>query len=220
MAPDEFIEIAEATSLIIPLGEQILDLAVRAAVQHRIATRRLSLGINVSPVQLRIPGFADNVLARLAEHDVPPGLIVVEVTEQVFVTEDDEAEVALARLVAGGVKVAVDDFGAGSASLGYLRRIPARSLKLDRALVASVLTNSRSAAIVRSMARLGAETGLAVVAEGIEDEATAAACLAAGIPYGQGWLFARDVPLSKLDELVVSLGGAPHPDQQVTAPAP
>ena len=219
VAPDEFIEIAEATSLIIPLGEQVLDLAVRAAVQHRIAARGLSLGINVSPVQLRIPGFADTVLARLAEHDVPPGLIVVEVTEQVFVTEDDEAEVALARLVGGGVKVAVDDFGAGSASLGYLRRIPARSLKLDRALVASVLTDPRSAAIVRSMARLGAETGLAVVAEGIEDEATAAACLAAGIPYGQGWLFARDVPLSELDELVVSLGGAPNPDQQVTTPA-
>ena len=58
-----------------------------------------------------------------------------------------------------------------------------------------------------------------MVAEGIEDEATAAACLAAGIPYGQGWLFARDVPLSELDELVVSLGGAPHPDQQATAPA-
>ncbi|HVC74013.1 MAG TPA: EAL domain-containing protein, partial [Mycobacteriales bacterium] len=209
VAPDEFIEIAEATSLIIPLGEQVLDLAVRAAVQHRIEARGLSLGINVSPVQLRIPGFADDLLARLAEHGVPPGLIVVEVTEQVFVTEDDDAEVALARLVGGGVKVAVDDFGAGSASLGYLRRIPGRSLKLDRALVASVLTDPRSAAIVRSMARLGAETGLEVVAEGIEDAATAAACMAAGIPYGQGWLFARDVPLTELDALVVALGGAP-----------
>jgi diguanylate cyclase len=209
VAPDEFIEIAEATSLIISLGEQVLDVAVRAAVQHRIAQRGLSVGINVSPVQLRIPGFADDLLARLAEHGVPPGLIVVEVTEQVFVTEDDDAEVALARLVGGGVKVAVDDFGAGSASLGYLRRIPARSLKLDRALVASVLTDPRSAAIVRSMARLGAETGLEVVAEGIEDAATAAACMAAGIPYGQGWLFARDVPLTELDALVVALGGAP-----------
>jgi diguanylate cyclase (GGDEF)-like protein len=208
VAPDEFIEIAEATSLIVALGEQVLDLAVRAAVQHRIEARGLSLGINVSPVQLRIPGFADDVLARLAEHGVPPGLIVIEVTEQVFVTEDDDAEVALARLVGGGVKVAVDDFGAGSASLGYLRRIPARSLKLDRALVASVLTDPRSAAIVRSMARLGAETGLEVVAEGIEDAATAAACMAAGIPYGQGWLFARDVPLTELDALVVALGGA------------
>ncbi|MDQ1600197.1 MAG: diguanylate cyclase, partial [Actinomycetota bacterium] len=135
VAPDEFIEIAEATSLFVALGEQVLDLAVRAAVQHRIGARGLSLGINVSPVQLRIPGFADDVLARLAEHDVPPGLIVIEVTEQVFVTEDDDAEVALARLVGGGVKIAVDDFGAGSASLGYLRRIPARSIKLDRALV-------------------------------------------------------------------------------------
>jgi EAL domain-containing protein (putative c-di-GMP-specific phosphodiesterase class I) len=69
------------------------------------------------------------------------------------------------------------------------------------------------------MARLGADLGLTVVAEGIEDEATAAACRAAGIPYAQGWLFARDVPLSQLDELVVSLGGVPHPDRQVATPA-
>jgi diguanylate cyclase (GGDEF)-like protein len=209
VGPEEFIAIAEATSLIIPLGEHVLDLAVAAAARHRIGRRDLTIGINVSPVQLRIPGFADALLARLVAHDVPPANIVVEVTEQVFVTEDDAAEVELARLVAGGVHVAVDDFGAGSASLGYLRRIPARILKLDRALVASVLTDPRSAAIVTSMARLGAETGLDVIAEGIEDEATAAACMAAGIPYGQGWLFARDVPLTELDALVVALGGAP-----------
>ena len=209
VSPEEFIAIAEATSLIIPLGEQVLDLSVRAAVRHRIVARGLKVGINVSPVQLRVPGFAAAVLARLAAHGVPPGHIVVEVTEQVFVTADDDAQVELARLVAGGVAVSLDDFGAGSASLGYLRRIPARSLKLDRALVASMLTDPRSAAIVTSMARLGAETGLEVVAEGIEDEAIAAACRAAGIPYGQGWLFARDVPLGELDDLVVALGGAP-----------
>jgi EAL domain-containing protein (putative c-di-GMP-specific phosphodiesterase class I) len=163
----------------------------------------------VSPVQLRVPGFAETVMSRLAEHGVPPHRIVLEVTEQVFMTEDDDAEVELARLAGAGVLVAVDDFGAGSASLGYLRRIPARILKLDGSLVGSMLTDPRSAAIVTSMARLGAETGLDVVAEGIEDEATAAACMAAGIPYGQGWLFARDVPLTELDALVVALGGAP-----------
>jgi diguanylate cyclase len=208
--PDEFITIAEATSLIVPLGEQVLDLAVRAAARHRIDERDLTMGINVSPVQLRAPGFAASVLARLAEHGVPAGRVVLEVTEQVFMTEDDDAEVELARLVGGGVHVAVDDFGAGSASLGYLRRVPARILKLDGSLVASMLTDPRSAAIVTSMARLGAETGLDLVAEGIEDEATAAACLAAGIPFGQGWLFACDVPLAELDELVVALGGAPR----------
>ena len=209
VAPDEFIAIAEATSLIVALGDQVLDLAISAAAAHRIDKRDLTMGINVSPVQLRVPGFAESVVARLAEHGVPAHRIVLEVTEQVFMTEDDDAEVELARLAGAGVLVAVDDFGAGSASLGYLRRVPARILKLDGSLVGSMLTDPRSAAIVTSMARLGAETGLDVVAEGIEDEATAAACLAAGIPYGQGWLFARDVPLPELDALVVALGGVP-----------
>ena len=208
VGPDEFIAIAEASSLIVPLGQQVLEMSVLAALQHQVDARDLTMGINVSPVQLRVPGFADSVLALLEHNGVPPGRIVLEVTEQVFVAEDDAAEGELVRLVAGGVHIAVDDFGAGSASLGYLRRIPARILKLDRALVSSVLTDSRSAAIVTSMARLGAETGLDVVAEGIEDVETATFCRDAGIPFGQGWLFARDVPLHDLDAAVAALGGA------------
>jgi diguanylate cyclase (GGDEF)-like protein len=210
VGPDEFIAIAEASSLIVPLGQQVLETSVLAALDHELDARDLTMGINVSPVQLRVPGFADSVLSLLARYAVPPGRIVLEVTEQVFVSEDDAAEDELVRLVAGGVHIAVDDFGAGSASLGYLRRIPARILKLDRALVASVLTDPRSAAIVTSMARLGAETGLDVVAEGIEDEEIATFCRDVGIPFGQGWLFARDVPLDRLDEAVAALGGAPR----------
>jgi diguanylate cyclase (GGDEF)-like protein len=209
VSPGEFVEIAESSSLVVALGDQVLDLAVRAAADHRIDDRDLVMSVNVSPVQLRVPGFADSVLARLAAHGVPPQRLVVEVTEQVFVGEDDEAEGELARLVAGGVVVAVDDFGAGAASLGYLRRIPARILKLDRSLVASMLRDPRSAAIVAAMARVGSETGLDVVAEGIEDEPVAAACRAAGVPYAQGWLYARDVPLDRLDALVEELGGVP-----------
>lgn len=211
VSPAEFVEIAEASSLIVPLGDQVLDMAVRAAAELQVDARDLTLGINVSPVQLRVPGFADSVLARLAAHGVPPRRIVVEVTEQVFVAENDAAELELARLVAGGVVVAVDDFGSGAASLGYLRRIPARILKLDRSLVASMLRDPRSAAIVTSMTWLGRETGLDVLAEGIEDEATATACRDAGIPFAQGWLWARDVPLDQVDEAIAGLGGAPRP---------
>jgi diguanylate cyclase (GGDEF)-like protein len=218
VSPAEFVEIAEASSLIVPLGEQVLDLAVRAAAELELDARDLTMGINVSPVQLRVPGFADAVLARLTRHGVPPRRIVVEVTEQVFVAENDAAEVELARLVAGGVVVAVDDFGAGAASLGYLRRIPARILKLDRSLVASMLRDPRSAAIVTSMTGLGRETGLDVLAEGIEDEATAAACRDAGLEFAQGWLWARDVPLDELDEVVAALGGASRPGATTEVP--
>jgi diguanylate cyclase (GGDEF)-like protein len=205
--PDEFIDIAEATSLIVPLGEHVLEVALAHAAAYRFDQRDITVGVNVSPVQLRVPGFAEAVVDRLREHGIPPGRFVLEVTEQIFVGEDAAAEVELRRLAAAGVNVAVDDFGAGSASLGYLRRMPGRILKLDRSLVASMLHDTRSAAIVASMARLGAETGLDVVAEGIEDAAVVQACLAAGIPYGQGWHFARDVPLDQLDDLLVALGG-------------
>lgn len=205
VSPAEFVDIAEASSLIVPLGEQVLDLSVRAAAELDVDAHDLTVGINVSPVQLRVPGFGDGLLRRLAEHGVPTGRIVVEVTEQVFVAEDDAAEIEIARLVAGGVVVAVDDFGSGAASLGYLRRIPARILKLDRSLVASMLTDPRSSAIVTSMTRLGRETGLDIVAEGIEDEQTAAACRDAGIPFAQGWLWSRDVPLDQVLDRVAEL---------------
>jgi diguanylate cyclase (GGDEF)-like protein len=205
VGPDEFIEVAEASALVVPLGEAVLDLALAAAADLHFADRDLTMGVNVSPVQLRVPGFADRVVARLSHYGVPSDRLVVELTEQIFVTEGDAAELELHRLAALGVTVAVDDFGAGSASLGYLRRIPARILKLDRSLVASMLVDPSSAAIVRSTAWLAAETGLDVVAEGIEDEATAAACRAAGVPFAQGWLYARAVPLDELDALVADL---------------
>jgi diguanylate cyclase (GGDEF)-like protein len=209
--PAEFIDIAEASSLIVPLGDHVLDVALAEAAARRFDERDVSVGVNVSPVQLRVPGFAESVLDRLGQHGISPSRFVLEVTEQIFVAEDDAAEIELRRLAAAGVNVAVDDFGAGSASLGYLRRMPGRILKIDRSLVASMLRDPRSAAIVSSMARLGAETGLDVVAEGIEDEATAAACRAAGIPYGQGWHFARDVPLDEVDDLLDRLGARPQP---------
>ncbi len=88
--------------------------------------------------------------------------------------------------------------------------MPVRALKLDRSLVATMRTDPRSAAIVRSMARLGAETGVDVVAEGIEDAETALACREAGVTYGQGWFFARDVPMDVLETTLTDLG-APAP---------
>ena len=202
VSPAEFIEIAEATSLIVPLGVQVLDLALRDAADRRLIERDITVAVNVSPVQLRVPGFAEHVLGRLVYAGIPASRLVLEMTEQVFVTEDDSAMSALDELVAGGVVVAVDDFGAGSASLGYLRRIPGRILKLDRSLVSAMLRDLRARAIVTSMARLGAETGLDVVAEGVEDEATALACAEAGITYAQGWLFGRPVPLDQLEQVL------------------
>ena len=209
VTPAEFIDVAEASSLIVALGEQLLELAISTAVQHRFHERDLACAVNVSPVQLRVPGFADDLLDRLQQHRLPASRLILEVTEQIFVSATDPAGAELQRLAAGGVVVAVDDFGAGSAALGYLRRMPGRILKLDRSLVATMLSDRRSAAIVASMAQLGAAMGLDVVAEGIEDEATAAACRAVGIPYGQGWLYARDVPLDDLEDLVADLGACP-----------
>lgn len=205
VSPAEFIEIAETTSLIVPLGVQVLDMALQDAADRQLIDRDITVAVNVSPVQLRVPGFAEHVLGRLAYSGIPANRLVLEMTEQVFVTEDDAAMGALGELVAGGVVVAVDDFGAGSASLGYLRRIPARILKLDRSIVSSMLRDPRARAIVTSMAGLGAETGLDVVAEGVEDVATALACAEAGITYAQGWLFGRPVSLDRLEEVVGDL---------------
>jgi diguanylate cyclase (GGDEF)-like protein len=202
VGPDEFIDIAEASALVVPLGEQLIEVALAAAVEHRLHERDITFGVNISAVQLRVPGFADHLLERMQHHGVPAQRFVLEVTESVFIDESDPAEEQLVALAAHGIPVAVDDFGAGAASVGYLRRLPARILKIDRSLVGAMRHDPTAAAIVRSVAWLGAETGLDVCAEGIEDEETAQACRDAGIPFGQGWHYSRDVPLDQVETLL------------------
>lgn len=191
ISPGRFIPVAEATGLIQPLGEAVL----RAACRHVAAARQLPAGyrvsVNVSPRQLERSGFVARLEAVLRETGAAPQRLELEVTEQAFMRREDTLVASLERIRELGVTVAIDDFGTGFSSLQYLKRLPVDKLKIDRTFVHGIPEDRGNLAIVETAHALAARFGLAVVAEGVETEAEAAALRASGVTLAQGFLFAR-----------------------------
>jgi EAL domain-containing protein (putative c-di-GMP-specific phosphodiesterase class I) len=156
-----------------------------------------------------VPGFHRVVEGALAASRMPPGCVVVEVTEAALVEEEGMAVRTLHRLVELGVTVAIDDFGTGYSALGYLRRLPAHMLKIDKSLTASLLEEPRARAITRKVTELGGEIGLSVVVEGVESLEVADLVRGMGADYGQGSLFGRARPLAEVPGLRRALAAPP-----------
>jgi diguanylate cyclase (GGDEF)-like protein len=183
--PGEFIPVAEQTGLVVGLGERVLDETLGAAVREGLFERGLRLSCNVSPVQLRVAGFHRVVQEALAAHGVERDRLVVEVTEQVVVEEGQPVQ-TLHRLAELGVTIAIDDFGTGYSALGYLQRLPAQVLKIDRSLTESLVGEPRSRAITRAVLDMGNTVGLTVVVEGVESEEVDDLVRRMGVGYAQG----------------------------------
>lgn len=213
--PDEFVPVAEETGLVVDLGASVLGAALAALVRCDGVALALTMAVNASPVELRRIGYVESVAAALAEHGVPPDLLVVEVTEAVMVTPDDPAVASLHALAAMGVRIAVDDFGTGYSSLAYLTRLPVHVLKIDRSLTAS-LRDRATAAVVQAAAAMAAGMDLEVVAEGVEEPSQVVALAAMGIGAGQGWLWSKAVPEAAAVDMVLR-GLALGPSHQEVA---
>lgn len=193
LAPDGFLELAEATGLIVPIGEW----AMESAIASLGASSIVRTSINLSPRQLLAPGLVEQVGRLLRRYHVEPRRLVIEVTE-CSVLED----LSLAREVLGGLRrlgclVGLDDFGSGYSSLGYLEQLPLDFFKLDRSLVEAVDSDDKARAVIGAIVSLGQALSLALVGEGIEREAQAVALGDLGCPLGQGFLFGRPLPLER-----------------------
>jgi diguanylate cyclase (GGDEF)-like protein len=179
------------------LGRAIGETVIEQAAAQAGAWRRMNLAfdhvaVNVSTAQVRPGDLAEQVLAALDRHAVPAASFMVEVTETVLLSRDAGAVgAALRRLRAAGVRIALDDFGTGYASLTHLKDFPVDLLKIDRSFVASLGDTRESRAIVRGIAGIARDLGIAVIAEGIETEAQAEILARFGITLGQGFLYAR-----------------------------
>ncbi|WP_426503674.1 EAL domain-containing protein [Dactylosporangium sp. McL0621] len=197
--PDEFISVAEESGLIVPLGAWVLSQSITAAAQWRIAYPgdEIYVSVNVSARQFRSPDFAQWVLAEIDRMGLPPGGLLLEMTESLLLHDDGEVATELAALRQAGVRIAIDDFGTGFSSLSYLRRLPVDVLKLDKSFIDTVVSSTEQHAVVDMIVQLARILKLQVVAEGIETGAERELLVTMGCDHGQGYLFSR--PLSYRD---------------------
>ncbi|MDZ7799340.1 MAG: EAL domain-containing protein [Trueperaceae bacterium] len=203
LAPAAFVELAEETGLIVPLGAWVLHEAIRVAARWSSAAGPREgpmMHINLSAKQLLASGLVDTVRGALAEHEVDPARVELEVTESVMITHGGEAAEVLAQLRRVGVRLAVDDFGTGHSSLAYLHDLPVQTLKVDRSFVFRMTEDVRSRKIVHTIVQLGNGLGMDVVGEGIETEAHLDAVRAAGVRLAQGYYFAKPLPLEQAEQ--------------------
>ncbi|MEZ5179058.1 MAG: EAL domain-containing protein [Acidimicrobiales bacterium] len=196
--PDEFIGLAEQTNLMPDLTRFVLRRALLAATGLDRAGFPLTMSVNLSSSDLMDAGFPARVDRLLGEHDLPPERLVVEVTENSVMADRTRALGVLRELRDLGVRVSVDDYGTGHASLAYLRELPVDELKLDRSFLQGVPDDIHNAAIVRSTVELAHALELSIVAEGVEDAACQAWLRQLGCDVGQGFHISHPMPFEDL----------------------
>jgi len=192
--PVDFIPIAERSELIIPLGEWVLR---KACLEARPWTN-LTVAVNVSPLQFRRQDFVEVVERILAETELDPQRLELELTESTLLGNVDDAEKAMHRLKAIGVRFALDDFGTGYSSLLYLRRFPFDRIKIYRSFVRSIESAADAASIVHAIVSLGRGLGMKVTAEGVETAEQQLFLRAAGVHSMQGYRFGKPAPAAAI----------------------
>lgn len=203
LSPASFIAVAESINLAGELGRWVMRTACAEFARWRAtgAGRDVELRVNVSPVQLVASGFVETVAGILAEFDLPPGSVCVEITESVVVHDLETTTITLNGLRDAGVRVAIDDFGTGYSVFSHLKSLPVDVLKVDRGFVTDLGENPDDLAIVRAIIALADAFGLQLVAEGVETEAAALTLLHHGCHRAQGFLLSE--PLSGDDMLAL-----------------
>ena len=198
-AAADFIEIAEASGLIVPVGRWVLNEACRAArtwpARDGVAP---VVRVNVSGRQFEQAGLVADVASALAEHGLPPERLCLELTETALLRDQASAAETLSRLRTLGVGVALDDFGTGYSSLAYLKHLPIDAIKLDQSFVAGLPADQYDLAIVQAVVGLARQMRIDVVAEGVETQAQADCLRGCGIARAQGFLFAPAMPAETL----------------------
>lgn len=191
--PDSFIPVAEASGLIVPLGDWVLHEACRQGAAWAAQGLDLQIAVNFSARQISHPDVVAGVRRTLSMSGMNPERLSVEVTESVVLQDPDYAERVFSKIRALGASVAIDDFGTGYSSLLYLKRYPVAALKADRQFVSGIGIGSTDAAIVASVIGLAHAVGAVCVAEGVETIEQYQALVALHCDYAQGYFFSRPV---------------------------
>jgi diguanylate cyclase (GGDEF)-like protein/PAS domain S-box-containing protein len=196
--PGDFIEFAEQTGLIQPLTQWVLQTALHQCAAWNRGGQPVGVAVNISMRNLLDPQLPESVAQILRETQARPEWLTLEITESTIMAESQRTLETLQRLRALDVRLSIDDFGTGYSSLAYLHRLPVHEMKIDRSFIQGLIGNETSGAIVRAAVDLGHKLKLAVVAEGIEDEATWQRARADQIDFGQGYYLSRPVPVAEV----------------------
>ncbi len=202
VGPGEFLSVAEEIGLGAPIGEWIMRQACRDAARWRKGTR---VAVNLSAAQFRSDHLAETVISALAAGGLPPERLELEISESILLEETEAELKTLQQLRSLGVRVTLDDFGAGYSSFSQLQSFPLDKIKIDRSFVRQITTNARGAAIVRAIAGLGASLGIETTAKGVETEKQLDLDRAEGCTEVQGFYFSPPRPA---DELAPFLGSS------------
>ncbi len=218
LSPGEFISVAEETGQIIPLGLWVIEEVCRQLKRWEGAGVPVPrVAINVSAVQFRQPGFHDLVRSVLESHSVDPGLIELELTEHSLMEDTKGTRECLRALKNIGVRLAIDDFGAGYSCLAYLRQFPLDVLKIDRSFVSDLDTSLDAQAICSAILSIAHRLSLDAVAEGIESEKQLAFLTRNDCLYGQGFYFSEPVAADQIAALMVKSGAQATRRRRVTS---
>jgi diguanylate cyclase (GGDEF)-like protein/PAS domain S-box-containing protein len=204
LAPDIFIPIAEDTRLIVPIGRWVLHEATMQLAAWHADGHQIGMSVNVSAVQLNQDGLVDDVAAALAQSNIDPSSLTLEITETALMRDIELATVRLQALKALGVRIAIDDFGTGHSSLAYLRRFPVDALKIDRSFISGIESSHTAEAIIRTLVQLGKTLEIETLAEGIEMPDQLEKLQEEQCDQGQGFLFARPLDVAAVEAFLES----------------
>lgn len=202
IGPDSFIPVIEQAGRARDLTFHVLNQALDDALAWQRSGHPIGVAVNVSATLLADHEFIEAVGRILESHALPTSRVTIEVTESAAMDRPEQAIAALESWRALGVGISIDDYGTGQSSLGYLQKLPATELKIDKSFVQTIVTDSRNAIMVRSTVELAHQLGMKVVAEGIEDEACLQLLGEMGCDTGQGYHIGRPMPASALSEFL------------------
>jgi diguanylate cyclase (GGDEF)-like protein len=202
--PAEFIPFAEENSLILDIGNWVIDSACKqiADWSHNEQTRNLVLAINISAQQFKQLDFVTQLEVMLHKHHIEPSRLKLELTESVALNDIDSVVIKMRALKQIGIALSLDDFGTGYSSLSYLKRLPLDQIKIDKSFVRDITTDSSDAVMVKTIIDMAHNFDLNVIAEGVETEEQFSFLKENDCLSFQGYLFSRPVPLEEFEALL------------------
>lgn len=198
IGPHQFIPIAEESGLIEPLGEWVLRQACAEAAHWPLDV----VSINISPLQLRTPGFAGRMLQIIDEAGLDPHRLEFEITETCLIDDAAECQPNISALRERGVRFALDDFGTGYSSFNHFRQLKVDRLKIDRSFVSAITPANPDSVIIKAIVDLAISAGIEVTAEGVETQEQSRYLTRIGCSSMQGWLFGQPVPAASISDLL------------------